>query len=61
MMKMSNGDDPPSHGEPERGLDLFFVATEACGGGNCNVGLLLMVSLFIGFFGIGFTRRRASR
>ena len=29
----------PSGGVPERGLDWFFVATEACGGGTLDLGL----------------------
>jgi hypothetical protein len=49
MMKMATGDDFPSGRVPERGLDWFFVATEACGGGTSDLGLFLMVSLFIGF------------
>ena len=51
----------PSGRVPERGLDWFFVATEACDSGTFYLGLFLMVSLFIGFFGLGFTRRWASR
>ena len=51
MMKMTTGDDSPSGGVPERGLDWFFVAIEACGGGTSHLGFFLMVSLFIGFFG----------
>ena len=46
---------------PGWGIDWFFVATKACGGGSFDLGLFLMVSLFIGFFGVGFTRRWASR
>ena len=33
---------------PERGLDWFSLATEACGGGTSDLGLFMMVSLFIG-------------
>ena len=61
MMKMATGDDSPSGRVPERGLDWFLMATELCGGGTSDLGLFLMVSLFIGFFGVGFTRRWASR
>ena len=32
MMKMATGDDSPSGRVPERGLDWFSVAKEACGG-----------------------------
>src|SRR3990170_1889768 len=39
----------PSDRVPEQGLDWFFVATEACAGGTSDLGLFLMVSLFIGF------------
>ena len=46
---------------PERAPNWFFMATEACGGGTSDLGLFLMVSLFIGFFGVGITRRWASR
>src|SRR4051812_3204277 len=35
--------------------------TEACIDGTSDLGLFLMVSLFIGFFGVGITRRWASR
>ena len=61
MMKMATGDDPPTDRVPEQGLDCFFVATQACGGTTSDLGLFLMVSLFIGFFGVGLTRRWASR
>ena len=44
---------PPSGGVPEQGLDWFLVATEPCGSGTSDLGLFLMVSLFIGFFGVG--------
>jgi hypothetical protein len=40
---------------PEQGLDCFFVATEACGGGIPDLGFFLGVSGFIGIFGVGFT------
>jgi hypothetical protein len=51
----------PSGKVLERGLDWFFVATEACSSETSDLGLFLIVSLFIGFFGVGFTRRWASR
>src|SRR3990170_2787416 len=51
---------PPSGRVPKQGLDWFFMATEACGGGTSDLGLFLMVSLFIGFYSIGITRRWAS-
>ena len=59
MMMMATGDDFPLRQGAEMGLDWFSVATEPCGGGTSNLGLLLMVSLFIGFFGVGFMRRWA--
>ena len=31
------------------------MATEACGGGTPDLGYVLEVSVFIGFFGIGLT------
>ena len=46
---------------PERGLDCFFVATEACCGRTSNLGLFLGVYEYIGFLGIDFTRRWATR
>ena len=61
MMKMATMMIPPFGRVPERGLDWFSVATEPCGGGTSDLGLFLMVSLFIGFFGIVFTLRWASR
>ena len=61
MMKMATGDGFPSGRVPERGLDWFFVAIEVCSGGTSNLGLFLGVSVFIGFFGVGFKRRWASR
>ena len=39
MMKLATGDDFPSGGVPERGLDWFSVATEACVGGTSHLGL----------------------
>ena len=51
----------PSDRVPEQGLDWFFVATEACSGGTSNLGLFLGISVFIGLFGLCFTRRWASR
>ena len=45
----------------EQGPDWFLVATEACGGGTFDLGLFLGFFVFIGFFGVGFTRRWASR
>ena len=40
----------PSGRVPEWGLDWFLVATGPCGGETSDLGLFLMVSLFIGFF-----------
>ena len=39
MMKMATGDDSPSGRVPERGVDCFLVAIEACGGGTSDLGL----------------------
>ena len=61
MMKMATRDDFPLLQSSGMGSKLVFVAIEACGGGTSDLGLFLMVSLFIGFFGVGFTRRWASR
>ena len=61
MMTMALVMISPSGRVPEQGLDWFFVATEACGSGTSDLGLFLMVSLFIGFFGVGFMRRWALR
>ena len=61
MMKMATGDDSPLRQGAGMGLDWFSVATEACGGETSDLGLLLMVSLFIGVFGVGLTSRWASR
>ena len=54
MTKMATGDDSPLRQGVGKGLDWFSVATEPCGGGTSDLGLFLMVSLFIGFFGVGF-------
>src|SRR3989337_1666713 len=43
----------PSGRVPERAPDWFFVNTEACGGGNPDLGLFLEVSVFIGADGLG--------
>ena len=61
MMKMATCEEFPSDGVLERALDWFFVAIEAYGGGTSDLGLFFMVSLFIGFFGVSFTLRWASR
>ena len=45
--------DPPPGRVPEQGPEIFFVATEACGGGTPDLGLFLGVSIFIGIFGVG--------
>ena len=47
--------DPPSGRVLEQGLDLFLVATKACGGGTPDLGFFLGVSVFIGIFGVGLT------
>ena len=40
----------PSGGVPERGLDWFFVATEACGGGTSDISTPLGFSYFCGIY-----------
>ena len=37
----------PSGRVPQQGLDWFFVATEACGGGTPDLGYVLGVSVYI--------------
>ena len=43
----------PSGRVPVRGLDCFFVATEACGSGTPDLGFFLEVSGYIGVLGVG--------
>ena len=50
---------PPSGRVPEQGSRWYFFGTEACGGDGEVLGLFLRVSLFIGFFSVGITRRWA--
>jgi hypothetical protein len=50
MMKMTTGDDFPLRQGAGTGLDWFFMATEACGGGTSDLGSFLDVSVYIGFF-----------
>ena len=52
--------DPPSGRVPEQGPDLFFVATEACGGGTPDLGFFSGVSVFIGIFGVDLTSGRST-
>ena len=47
--------DSPSGRVPEQGPDWFLVATEARGGGTPDLGFFLVVSVFIGIFGVGLT------
>ena len=61
MIKMATGDDSPLWQGAGMGSRLVFGDTEACGGGTSDLGLFMMVSLFIGFFGVSFTQRWASR
>jgi hypothetical protein len=51
----------PSGRVPERALDWFLVATEACGGGTPDLGFFLEVTVFIGTFGVGFTSGGSTR
>ena len=44
--------DPPSGRVPERGLDWFLVATEACGGGTPDLGTVLDVRGYIRGVGV---------
>ena len=43
----------PSGKGPQRALDSFFVATEACGGGTPDLGFFLEVLSYIGGVGVG--------
>ena len=45
----------PSGRVRKRAPDLFFVATEACGGGTPDLGFFSGVLVFIGIFGVGLT------
>ena len=45
--------DAPSGRVPEQGPDWFLVATEACGGGSPDLGLLLEVWVYMRGFGVG--------
>ena len=56
----------PSGRVPKQGLNWFFMAIEACGGGTPDLGLFLGVYIFIGIFGIenksgGSTSQRQDR
>ena len=48
----------PSSGVPERGLDWFFVATEACGSGTSDLGL---PQGFLEYLAIYRAKRRCGR
>ena len=61
MMTMATGDDSPLRQGAGKGLDWFLVAIEASGGRTYDLDLFLVVSLFIGIFGVGFTLRWPSR
>mgnify|MGYP007043350116 CR=1 FL=1 len=61
MMKMATERDCPLRQGAGTGLDWFSVATEASGGGTPDLFCFLEVSVFIGFFGVCFTLRWASR
>ena len=54
MMK-AIGEGYPSGRVPERALERFLVATEACSGKTPDQGFLLGVSVFIGIFGVDLT------
>ena len=51
---MASGDDGPVRQGAREGLDLFLVATEACGGRTSDLGYFLKVSVFIGGDGVDF-------
>ena len=53
MMKMATREGSPLWQGAGTGLDWFSVATEPCGGGTSDLGLFLMVSVYIRGFGIG--------
>ena len=42
--------DPPSDRVPEQGPDWFLVAIEACGGGNPDLGYVLMFSGYMSIY-----------
>ena len=58
MLMMASGDDSPSCRLPKKGLDWFFVDTEACGGGTPDLGLPQGFLEFLGIFG---AKRRCGR
>ena len=49
---MASHDDVPLRQGAREGLDLFLMATEACGVGTPDLGLFLGVWIFIGEVGI---------
>jgi hypothetical protein len=51
----------PSGRVPERALDWFFVATEACGGGTPDLGSILEALGFTGSVGVGDKSRGPTR
>ena len=53
MMKMATGDDFPSGRVLELSPDWFLVSTEACGGGNPDLGSILGIWGYIRGVGIG--------
>ena len=55
MMNMATEEGFPLRQGAGTGLDWFSVAIEACSSGTPDLGYFLEVSLFIGFFGVGFT------
>ena len=58
MMKMATGGDFPLWQGAGMGLDWFFVATEACGGGTSNLSTPLG---FLEYLGIYMAKRRCGR
>ena len=49
---IASGDDGPLQQGAKEGLDLFLVATMACGGGTSDLGYFLELWAFIGQVGI---------
>ena len=54
---MASGDDGPLRQGAREGLDWFFVATEAYGGGTPDLSSVLGFLGFLGGFGAGSTPR----
>ena len=58
---MASGDVGPLRQGAREGLDWFFVATKAYGGGTPDLRFFSGGFVFIGIFGVGFTSRGSTR